>query len=277
MISIVMPVHNGDKFIGETITSVLNSTISNYEFLIINDGSTDNTEKIIKSFSDKRIKYFKKSNSGIAETLNYGLKKASHEIIARIDSDDLIFPDRLLKQLNYFKKNKVDILGSNAILINDRNFEFGKTFFPTEHNQIKKKLENFICPILHPSVMYKKSKVLQFGGYKENYADDYELWLRMLKSCVFSNLKEPLIYLRKHSNNLSSKKTLQTQTIIVESLIKYFEFKGEIKEVKKDYIQSKSELITTLKKGESIQNKIKLLLLYVRVLKAKKSLLKLIR
>ena len=91
MISILMPVYNGAKYLNETIKSVLNSTFKQYEFLIVNDGSTDSSEEIIKSFKDKRIKYFKKTNSGIGETLNYGLKNSNYEIIARIDSDDLIF------------------------------------------------------------------------------------------------------------------------------------------------------------------------------------------
>ena len=273
MISILMPVYNGAKYLNETIKSVLNSTFKQYEFLIVNDGSTDSSEEIIKSFKDKRIKYFKKTNSGIGETLNYGLKNSNHEIIARIDSDDLIFPDRFLKQINYLKKNKVDVLGTNAILINDKNYEFGETSFPTNHNQIKLKLEALECPIIHPSVIYKKKLVISNGGYKENYAEDYDLWLRLIRNSVFNNVREPLIYLRKHSNNLSLKNTIDTQKTAVKSLIKYHNFKGNIEKNKKNYIKSNSDFINKSNKVSGKLKKLKLLPLYLKVLVYRKKLL----
>ena len=101
MISILMPVFNGAKYIDKTIQSVLKNNFKYFEFLIIDDGSTDNTSEIIKSFNDNRIKYHKKQNSGIAETLNFGLKKTNFELVARIDSDDIINSNRLETQLNY--------------------------------------------------------------------------------------------------------------------------------------------------------------------------------
>ena len=88
MISILLPVHNVEKYIRESINSIFRNSYKNLELLIVNDGSTDNTEEIIKSFSDRRIKYLKKSNSGLIETLNYGIKKCNNSIIMRMDGDD---------------------------------------------------------------------------------------------------------------------------------------------------------------------------------------------
>ena len=268
-----MPVFNGANYIDQTIQSVLKNNFKDFEFLIIDDGSTDNTAEIIKSFNDNRIKYFKKQNSGIAETLNFGLKKSNFELIARIDSDDLIELNRLEKQLNYFKQNRVDVLGSNAFLIDSKNKVYGSTKFPLSQDLIKKNLEQMECPIIHPSVMYKKSKVLSVGGYREKYADDYELWLRMIKNSTFNNLRDNLIYLRKHSSNLSSSKTKTTQTVIVNSFIKYYEFNGDINKLKKNYIKCKSTLIFKLSKTRSFYEKLIYFPLYIKVKYIKKLIL----
>ena len=265
-----MPVFNGANYIDQTIQSVLKNNFKDFEFLIIDDGSTDNTAEIIKSFNDNRIKYFKKQNSGIAETLNFGLKKSNFELIARIDSDDLIKLNRLEKQLNYFKQNRVDVLGSNAFLIDSKNKVYGSTKFPLTQDLIKKNLEQMECPIIHPSVMYKKSKVLSVGGYREKYADDYELWLRMIKNSTFNNLRDNLIYLRRHSSNLSSLKTKTTQTVIVDSFIKYYEFNGDINKLKKNYIKCKSTLIFKLSNTRSFYEKLIYFPLYIKVKYIKK-------
>ena len=198
-----MPVYNGEKYLLESIKHVLKSNLKKFEFIIVNDGSSDNSENIIKSFKDKRIKYFGKINSGISESLNYGLSKCNYNLIARIDCDDLMLSDRLGIQYKYFLSNTIDVLGSNAILFGSNDKNLISTKMPLSHHSIKNKLEWFESPLIHPSVMYKKESVIKAGGYKEKYADDYELWLRMIKNNRFSNLKENLIYLRKHETNFS--------------------------------------------------------------------------
>lgn len=203
MITVLMPVFNGELYLKKSIKSVLNSQFKKFEFLIVDDGSTDNSKSLIKSFKDKRIRFLEKGNSGIAETLNYGLSKSKYELIARMDCDDIILTDRLGKQLKYFESNNVDVLGSNATIIDQFNIEHFKTKMPLSDKQIKNQLKLFESPIIHPSVLYKKQKVLDAGGYKENYADDYDLWLRMLDKNNFSNIYESLILLRKHESNLS--------------------------------------------------------------------------
>ena len=269
-----MPVYNGAMYIDKTIQSVLKNNFKDFEFIIIDDGSTDNTSEIVQKFNDKRIKYYKKQNSGIAETLNFGLKKSNFELVARIDSDDLINSKRLEKQLNYFKNNRVDVLGTNAYLIDSNDKVLGKTRFPSTHQQIKKKLEKMECPIIHPSVMYKKSKVLSVGGYREKYADDYELWLRLIKFSTFNNLSDSLLYLRKHSNNLSSSKPKTTQKVIVNSLINYYGYSGsDTKGLKNKFINSKSILLIKLENTRSFLKRLIFLPLYLKVEFLKKLIL----
>ena len=136
MISVVMPTFNGEKFIKEAIESILNQTFNDFEFIIVNDGSIDNTEKIIQSFSDKRIVYVKKEqNSGISDTLNLGISLAKGKYIARMDDDDISIPNRFERQLEVFASDlKIIVCGSVAdipssaqCMIHDAmNFEYEK-------------------------------------------------------------------------------------------------------------------------------------------------------
>ena len=113
MISILLPVFNVEKYLRQSIESILFNTFKNFELVIVNDGSTDNTDSIIKSYKDPRIKYLIKTNSGLIETLNYGLKKCSYPIVMRMDGDDVITENKIQKQLNYFNKSGSVLTGTN--------------------------------------------------------------------------------------------------------------------------------------------------------------------
>ena len=126
--------------IGKMIENILASTYEKFQLLIVDDGSTDRTVDIINSYVDRRISLIKKHNSGLADSLNIGLKKAKFSLIARIDADDLIFEERLKIQLDFFQNNNYDIVGSNAIIINEFGERLGQTNFPSFHQKIKSKL-----------------------------------------------------------------------------------------------------------------------------------------
>lgn len=113
-ISVLMPVYNSEKYLNEAIESILNQTFVDFEFIIINDASNDNSENIIESYQDSRIKYFKnEKNLGVAKTLNKGLKLAQGKYIARMDSDDISLPERLYKQFKFMEVyNDIDVCGS---------------------------------------------------------------------------------------------------------------------------------------------------------------------
>ena len=212
-VSVVMPVYNGEKYLRQAILSVLNQTEKNFELIIINDGSIDSSEEIIKSFNDERIKYFKKDHSGLIDSLNFGIKQAQGEYVARFDADDICTSDRLEKQLSFFQNNPEDVMvGSCATKINENDEEIGIfNYPPTLWGEIKKYslLHN---PFIHSTVMFKRKLITTMGGYKNfKHAEDYELWTRIIYKYPCANISEPLLKYRIHTdqvtktNNLSMK------------------------------------------------------------------------
>lgn len=205
MISILLPVYNSELFIKKTIDSVLNNTHKAFELIIINDGSEDNSLDIIKSYDDPRIKLYNKSNSGLIETLNYGIRKCKNEIIMRIDSDDIIHSQKIEKQLFRFKKDKVALLGTEGYTINNAGEVDSSINLPSKHDDILKAMMNYNASLIHPSIMVYKNVLQSVGLYspKMKHAEDYDLFLRISKIGKISNLNEKLIYLRKNENNIS--------------------------------------------------------------------------
>jgi len=215
-ISVVLPAFNCEKYIGQAIQSVLQQTFTDFEFIIINDGSNDNTEEVIKSFSDSRIIYEKNdSNKGLVYTLNKGVDKAVGKYIARMDGDDICMPERFRKQIDYLEQNgKVDVLATIVTLI-DENDQV-KGIWPADlknihEKEIRRQLPKDNC-IAHPTVI---GKVSVFKKYKYNQtqsqSEDYDLWLRLLNdNVIIHKLGEPLLlhrilpgsFTRTHKKNV---------------------------------------------------------------------------
>ena len=132
-ISVLMPVYNGDKFLAKAVNSILNQTFNNFEFIIINDGSTDNSLTILKSFNDKRINIINNTeNKGITFALNKGLKSAKGKYIARQDQDDISDPNRFLLQIEYLEKHNIDLVDTNFIFIDENDHyiqDYEKRYF----------------------------------------------------------------------------------------------------------------------------------------------------
>jgi glycosyltransferase involved in cell wall biosynthesis len=199
-----MPVYNGATYLNEAIDSILKQTFSDFEFIISDDGSTDDSVKIIKSYDDNRIRLVEnKNNIGQSETLNKGINLARGKYIARMDQDDISMPERLKKQLDFMENNSdVGVCGSWLQLIGKYK---GIAESETEDDLIKIKLltnQN----LAHPAVMIRKSTLVK---YQLNYdptftvAMDYDLWVRMFEYCSFANLPEPLLKYRTHKNQKS--------------------------------------------------------------------------
>lgn len=204
-VSVILPCYNSDAYIGDAIQSILNQTYDNYELIIINDGSSDNSVDIIKSFDDKRIHYVENpKNLGLIQSLNKGIKLAQGEYIARMDADDIAFPNRFEEQVNYLDTHEtVSLIGSGYITIPGN-----KTFVPLESPKIWDMLVR--NRFAHPTVMFRKSDFLDRGLlYDENYssAEDYELWSRaLIKGLQCKNLQRVLLKYRQHPKSITATK-----------------------------------------------------------------------
>jgi glycosyltransferase involved in cell wall biosynthesis len=207
-VTVLLPVHNGEQFLQTAIDSILKQSFTDFELLLINDGSTDQTEQIIEHYKDDRITYIShKANIGLVRSLNNGIIKAKGELIARMDCDDIAHPQRLEKQLNYLDRHQdVDVLGCQIGLINDEEEEIGDRIYPLEHHAIK--LESLLdCPMPHPAVMFRKEKMVKFYFFydrAQRFTEDYELWQRAFSTLGFANLNEKLLRYRINNSQISS-------------------------------------------------------------------------
>ncbi|HTS43351.1 MAG TPA: glycosyltransferase [Puia sp.] len=205
-ISVLMPAYNTEAYIGEAIQSVLKQTFEHFELIIINDGSTDNTENIIRSIQDPRIVLINQSNQGVSQALNTGLMHARGEYIARFDADDICYPERLQIQYDYIRKNpEYILLGSDADYV-DKNGEY-LYYYGTighTHEEICSKINTY-CPFIHASVLYKKDIVMKLGGYnpKAHTFEDYLLWTELIKMGKVYNFNIPLIAVRLNPESVT--------------------------------------------------------------------------
>ena len=183
MITVLMPVYNAQLYIAEAINSVLNQTYANFEFLIINDGSIDESEAIIKKNIDPRIVYLKnEQNKGLIFTLNRGVSMANGKYRARMDQDDICDLNRFQEQLNEFNKNENLVVCGSFIKTFKNDVESYIDYMPMTHAQLVSSIY-FRCPFAHPSVMMKAAALSQLKEvYREDYllSEDYDLWSRLL-------------------------------------------------------------------------------------------------
>lgn len=208
-ISVVMPTYNAEKYIAEAINSILSQTFIDFEFIIINDASTDSTKEIIKSFQDSRITLINnEQNRGVAKSLNIGIAAAEGKYIARMDADDISLQQRLQTQFDFMEQHPdIDICGSWMETFGDNKCIIK---VPKKHNDIKDELF-FSCSMLHPTVIFKKNLNLQYSSDFPR-AEDYDLWCRKINELKFANIPEILMYYRIHSNQIGkAKKTKQNQ------------------------------------------------------------------
>jgi glycosyltransferase involved in cell wall biosynthesis len=221
-ISIILPVFNAEKYLLECLQSIENQTYINWELVIINDGSTDNSHQIIVDFIQKvsnQVQYFHlEINKGLPYCLNLGIQHAKGEYIARIDADDVMMEERLQKQVDFLEKHKsVGIIGSYAIDINELGNPI-ELFTVAERNQILKENLFTVCPFIHPSVMFRTHILINCIGYqnKYRYAEDYDLWFRLANITQFANLPEPLIKRRIHNQQITFSKKGHYDTLRVK-------------------------------------------------------------
>src|ERR1700748_3197615 len=206
-VSVVMSAYNAAAFIKEAIESILNQTYENFEFIIINDGSTDTTQSIIESYKDTRIKLINQENKGLSKSLNIGIRNAVGKYIARMDADDISMPDRLEKQYHFLEKNlNCVVVGTNAKFIDANGHYLYNSDFPLEWTDIKNKLPH--SPFFHSSTMFLKEIFFKAGGYMEDVFHHFEdkiLWNKMAVFGELRNIYEPLIYYRIVPSGISNR------------------------------------------------------------------------
>jgi glycosyltransferase involved in cell wall biosynthesis len=224
-VTVLMAVYNGECYLRETIDSILAQTSQDFEFLIINDGSTDSTQEIIQSYDDPRIRLVdNEHNLGLARSLNKGLELAQGEFIARQDADDVSEPERLSKQVTFLETHpEVVLVGTWYKEIDAQGKPISDGNLPCDYTQIRWHLL-FYCPFVHSAVMLRKSAVLEkIGFYNEalSYSMDYELWLRIARHLPVANLDEYLVRLRVNPHSMTEtygERTLEGYRIRVATL-----------------------------------------------------------
>jgi glycosyltransferase involved in cell wall biosynthesis len=184
-ISVLLPAYNSEAFLAKAIQSVLDQDYRDFELLVINDGSTDGTEAVIRSFTDPRIRYvFNETNSGLIFTLNKGIELAKGKYIARMDADDICLPDRFMQQYTMLENNPAISMVAAPIIFIDENDKQGGEWRLDRNTMepaiIRRTMLRENC-LAHPSIMVKAPvlKKLKYATYQKNI-EDYDLWLRML-------------------------------------------------------------------------------------------------
>ena len=215
LVSIIMPVYNGEKYLKEAIDSILNQTYTNFEFIIIDDCSTDQSVKIISSYTDSRIHFHQNNeNLNLIKTLNLGLHVAKGDYIARMDQDDISMFDRIEKQVLFLEANKhIGLVGSAFELLHSHDIvgdRFGShKIIAYAQNDEKLRVQLIYNNIVsHPTAMFRKKLIDEHNLHYElayTHAEDYRLWTQIAKFAKIANIDAVLLKYRVHAAQISEK------------------------------------------------------------------------
>jgi len=213
-VSVVMSVFNGEHFLAEAVESILAQSFSDFEFIIINDGSTDGTAHILDGYQnlDRRVHIQHQENRGLVESLNRGCALARGKYIARMDADDLAVKDRLQNQLSILEEQpEIAVLGGAIQTIDSTGKLLTVETFPKTDPDIKAALARGDCPLSHPTVVMKRECFVSVRGYRKvaMHAEDYDLWSRLSDRFRLANLEAVVLRYRRHPNQVSIRKCRQ--------------------------------------------------------------------
>jgi glycosyltransferase involved in cell wall biosynthesis len=205
LVSVLLPVYNGQLYLADAIDSILHQTYNHFEFLIINDGSTDNTDAIISSYTDPRIRYIKnEENIKLIATLNKGLVLATGKYIVRMDADDIALPERIAEQVAFMEDHpNVGVCGSGLLQIRPDG-DIVHIYYPETDNQIRLRMLQD-SPFAHPAVIIRK-EVIGNATFNPQYLhiEDYAFWFTLSLTTKMYNLRQHLLKYRLHSAQISS-------------------------------------------------------------------------
>jgi hypothetical protein len=219
-LSVIMSVYNDARYLEEAVDSVLAQSFGDFEFLIVNDGSTDASPAILDGYAakDSRIRLFHRVNHGLIDSLNFMIEEARTPYLARMDSDDVCRPERFERQMAFLNEHPDLIaLGTNTDELDEQSRLMPcHDWHPLDHDSIAKALEQR-TPICHPSVIMQRGAVRRVGGYRRafKYCEDYDLWLRMVSMGQLANLRDRLLLYRRSPDQVSQRHVVD-QTIGAE-------------------------------------------------------------
>lgn len=211
-VSVLMTVYNGERHLAKAINSILDQVYKNIEFVIIDDGSTDDSLSIIKSYKNKQIRYITQQNQGLMKALNRGIAESSGEFIARMDQDDISHPDRLIKQVAFLQQNgNIAMTGTSFDLINLKGNIIGHSYHLDRSNDLR--IEFLVRnPFGHGTMMIRRKVLEDVGGYDpEQIVEDYELWWRIASKYEVANLTECLYQWRISPRGMSQSGSAKRQ------------------------------------------------------------------
>lgn len=210
-VTVLMPAYNAAPYVAQAVNSVLRQTFTDFELLVIEDGSTDDTRAVLDRYHDPRLRLeLRDANAGLVVRLNEGLALARGTLIARLDADDVAHPSRLARQVEAFERDpSVTILGGHAVNISAGGTYSSMALYPETRPEILW-ASCFDSPFNHSAVTFRRDAVLAQGGYDESctYAEDYELWSRLIRAGLLGlNLPVALAAYRHHTNQMTSSRT----------------------------------------------------------------------
>lgn len=221
-VSVLMPVYNGERYLREAIDSILAQSFSDFEFVIVDDGSTDGTGAILDGIDDPRLRVIaNERNMGVTKTLNVGLEAVRGRYIARIDADDIAHPERLAEQVAFMEANPgVVLLGSGHVSVDDDGNEVERVARPMADAEFRWTALLY-SPVIHPSVMFRADLTGEGGLRYDEHADaeDYDMWIRMLAAGEGARLGRPLVTWRRHAGAIGvARRQQQMATTIAIAL-----------------------------------------------------------
>lgn len=233
LVSVIMSVYNGEKYLVQAIDSILNQTYQNFEFIIIDDCSTDNSSHILQEYAkkDSRIKIIKKEKNigikGFIENLNLGISIAEGKYIARMDADDISLPERFQKQVIFLENNpKISMIGAQIDFINEKNEIIGEKTGALEHEEIVKKMTSQI-QLFHPVIMFRNHQNIKYRE-KFIYCEDYDLYLNLItQGKKLANINEKLLHYRILESSISRKGDNFVKKLMVEKALYFYKLRKE--------------------------------------------------
>lgn len=205
-LTVIMAVYNGMPYLQDSIESILNQSLKEYKFVIVNDGSTDGTKKYLNSLNDKRIKIIHQDNAGQGAAANTAIYECDTEFIARMDSDDISAPERLLAEMMYIEQHEDVVLVSTQVDFISNKKVFSGPYKPTDHESIRKSLIHGNAAVCHGACMMRTSAIKKLGGYRIKRSGlDIDMFLRISEIGKLANIDKILYHIRVHKESVCYK------------------------------------------------------------------------